>query len=53
MSVNPVAANLALDITAPMVLALTTFHSLNTDGTVASSTAHVRTAVIALGTRVA
>jgi hypothetical protein len=36
-----------------MVLALTPFHFLNTDGTVASSTAHVLTAVIALGTRVA
>jgi hypothetical protein len=53
LSVHPSAADLALDVTAPMVLALAPLHLLDADGGVAPTAAHVITAVVPLGTRVA
>lgn len=53
LSVHPSATDLALDVTAPVVLALTPLHLLDANGTVASPAAHVLTAVVSVGTGIA
>jgi hypothetical protein len=53
LSVHPSAANFALDVTAPVVLALTPLHLLDADGTVAPTATHILTAVVSVGTGIA